>query len=306
MPLMIRLPRSSDVLRDTGSYAGALNILSRKETAVQRHLRRGGLASYEPATQATLLSLVQLSPRPTAFFDIGAHIGLYSAMVAAIFPPELVQVTAFEPTPRTAEIAREVAKFNRLKFTVEETALSSSAGSGRLFISAKAETSNSLQEGFRRATGVVDVPITTLDDYCLEHGVSPGVIKIDVETFESHVLRGGLTTFQKDRPWVVCELLRSSDPQDTDDVLLKLESFGYTMHRYDAEGGWTPASSLTYRELLHPEYRDWLLAPCALPDTFSDVLERWLTAIAECGQETNILVPAGERPPTSWNRPFLL
>jgi len=306
MPLMIRLPRNHAVLTDTGSYPSALNILSRKQTAVQRQLRRGGLASYEPATQATLLSLVQLSPRPTVFLDVGAHIGLYSAMMAAIFPSNLVQVIAFEPTPHTAGIARDVAKFNRLSFTVEETALSSSSGTARLYISAKAETSNSLREGFRTATDVLDVPVTTLDDYCLKRDLSPGVVKIDVETFESKVLRGGLGTFRKDRPWVVCELLRSSEAESTDAVLLELESIGYTMHRYDDRDGWIPSSSRTYRDQLDPEQRDWLLAPRELPDTFATVLGGWLSAIAVCSQETNLLVPAGERPPASWDRPFLL
>jgi FkbM family methyltransferase len=306
MPLMIRLPRNGEVLRDTGSYPSALNILSRKETAVQRQLRRGGLASYEPATQATLLSLVQLAPRPTTFFDIGAHIGLYSAMMAAIFPPDLVKVTAFEPTPATAQIARQVASRNRLSITVEEVALSSSSGTGQLYISAKAETSNSLRDGFRVATTVVDVPMTTLDDYCLEHDVSPGVIKIDVETFESHVLRGGLTTLRKDRPWVVCELLSSGEPEATGAVLLELESFGYTMHRFETAGGWIPTSSQTYRDHLSPDHRDWLLAPQKLPENFAEVLQEWLTAIATCNQETNILTPAGERPPPGWNRPFSL
>ncbi|MBE3074645.1 MAG: FkbM family methyltransferase [Actinobacteria bacterium] len=304
MPLLIRLPRNERVLSETGSYPSGLNILSRKETAVQRQLRRGGLASYEPATQATLLALVQLAPRPTTFFDIGAHIGLYSAMMATIFPPALVKVTAFEPTPATALIARRVAHFNGLSITVEETALSSVSGTGRLYISAKAETSNSLKEGFRVATTVVDVPMTTLDDYCLKHDVSPGVIKIDVETFESHVLRGGLATFQAHRPWLVCELLASGDPESTTAVLLEFESIGYTLHRFEAGGSWVPTSSRTYRDHLSPEHRDWLLAPSELPDDFAAVLQKWLTAIAACDKETNILVPAGQRPPDGWDRPF--
>lgn len=301
---MIRLPRNQRVLTDFGSYPSALNILSRKQTAVQRQLRRGGLASYEPGTQATLLALVQLAQRPTNFFDIGAHIGLYSAMIAAIFPPDVVKVTAFEPTPDTAEIARAVAKYNGLSITVEETAVSSTSGIGQLYISAKAETSNSLQAGFRLATNVVDVPMTTLDQYCLDKKISPGVIKIDVETFETHVLNGGLTTLQKHRPWVVCELLRSGEPESTAAVLLELESFGYTLHHFEESGRWAPTDAKNYRNHLSPLHRDWLLAPRELPENFTAVLREWLTTIATCGEGTNILVPAGEKPPVGWNRPF--
>jgi FkbM family methyltransferase len=302
---MIRLPRNERLLRDIGGYRSALNVLSRKQTTVQRQLRRGGLANFEPATQATLLALVQLAPRPTSFLDIGAHIGLYSALIAAIFPPDIVDVTAFEPTPITAQLARQVARSNQLGITVEQMALSSSSGTGRLYVSAKAEASNSLRARHGEDLSVVTVPMTTLDDYCLAKDASPGVVKIDVGTLESHVLNGGLKTIEKHRPWVVCELLRTSEPESTEAVLLELECMGYTICRYETGGRWIPTSARTYRRHLSPISRNWLLAPAERPRNFAQTIQEWLTAIAECGPDTNLLVPAGERPPAGWDRPFL-
>ena len=54
MPLLIKVPENRAVLSATGPYPRALNMLGRRQTAVQRQLRRSGLAGYEPMTQATL------------------------------------------------------------------------------------------------------------------------------------------------------------------------------------------------------------------------------------------------------------
>ena len=167
MPMYVTLPRNHHVLDTRVPYRRALNVMDRKETAVQRQLRRGGLASYEPMTQATLLALVEVASTPCTFLDVGAHMGLYSAMVKSVYGAD-VRVRAFEPTPNTAELARRLARVNDLDYEVVELALSSAPGEALLYISEKAETSNSLQAGFRESTEQVRVTVSTLDDYCLE------------------------------------------------------------------------------------------------------------------------------------------
>jgi len=299
MPMFVRVPRNGRVISSTGSYAGRLNVLDRKETAVQRQLRRAGLAGYEPLTQATLLALAELAPRPTSFLDVGAHIGLYSALIATIFADDDVQVIAFEPTPHTADIARRLAARNGLSYSVEQLALSSAPGKATLYISAKAETSNSLSEGFRESAQSVDVTVTTLDDFCLERGVTPSVMKIDVETFEPHVLRGGLLTLDRARPSIVFELLPKSDARMTDSVLRLLGSIGYRLHRAVGDE-WVETPLDTYRLHLSHTSRDWLLSPTK-PEGLDASVQRWLAAIAECTEDTNLMVPGGEAPPDGWN-----
>ncbi len=85
MPLVVKIPENASVISASGSYPRALNVLDRRETAVQRKLRSEGLAGYEPLTQAVLLALAQRASKGGAFLDVGAHIGLYSALVDSIF-----------------------------------------------------------------------------------------------------------------------------------------------------------------------------------------------------------------------------
>jgi FkbM family methyltransferase len=299
MPMYVRVPRNDRVISSIGSYPGRLNVLDRKETAVQRQLRRAGLAGYEAQTQATLLALAELAPRPTTFLDVGAHIGLYSALVTTIFGADDVRVIAFEPTPHTADVARRLAARNGLEYSVEQLALSSAPGKATLYISDKAETSNSLSEGFRVSAESVDVTVTTLDDFCLERGVTPSVMKVDVETFEPHVLRGGLLTLSRARPSIVFELLPSSDARMTDSVLRLLGSIGYRLYR-SVGTEWVETSTDTYRLHLSHESRDWLLCP-GKPEGLDASVQAWMAAIAECTQETNLLVPGGQPPPDGWD-----
>lgn len=304
MPLVIRLPRNDEVLWRYGSYRSALNVLDRKQTAVQRQLRRGGLASYEPYTQATLLGLAQVAPRPAIFLDIGAHVGLYSALIASIYPAGSIDIRAFEPTPETASLARRLAKSNGLRVRIEELALASEPGTAQLFISSTAETSNSMAAGFRESTQTVDVDVTTIDEYCQNHRLRPTFIKIDVETLEAQVLLGGLTTLADARPAIVCEILPSSDHALLDDVLAKVSDLGYVLHHVDPDGSWAATSLADYRRHVSFEQRDWLLTHRRLPRGFKRVTKTWLDAIAECTEETNVLIGGGKPFPAHWDVPY--
>jgi FkbM family methyltransferase len=312
--MYVRTPRNETVLREFGSYPGHLNLLGRKATAVQRAIRRGGLAGYEPETMATLFTLVQQSRRPAEFFDVGAHIGVYSALVETVFPVDAVNVTAFEPAPHTAEITRDIIKRNHLTFRLEETAVGAEVGTATLFLSEVAETSNSLVAGFRPSSESVVVPKTTLDVYCREHEVEPTVIKIDVETYESFVLRGARETLAHARPSVVCELLPSfpvstgstisigPETAETAATLATFDDFGYHVHRWVPDNGWQECESKVVLERSDDEVdiRDWLFTPEPLTPQFHEAHQEWLTAIAACGAETNLMVDSGHKPPRDW------
>jgi hypothetical protein len=135
----IRLPAASGSVR--------LDIVEPNSTSVQRALRRGGLAAYEPPTVATLLTLFEGQPPGFGFFDVGANMGLYALLCAKLFEPGVV--TGFEPTPSTASVARKIVKANRLDIDVVAAALSDENGEATLHLSPVSDSSNSLVEGFR-------------------------------------------------------------------------------------------------------------------------------------------------------------
>jgi FkbM family methyltransferase len=302
MPLAITLPHHPGVLEATGPYPRALNFLNRKQTAVQSMLRRTGLAGYEPITQATLMTLAEQAPRGAAFYDIGAHIGLYSALVDAVFGRgrKDLQVHAFEPTPGTAEVCRSIRKHNRLGFEVHETALGREPGTAELYLSHVSESSNSLNPDFRKPTGSVSVPVTTLDKAAADHTAWPHLMKVDVETLEAAVLDGAMETIGRWRPWIVVELLPSCDRDELRATMDALAGLGYGFHLLQPEQPWGRRGG-SYDGCLTNYCRDWLLAPEPLTDGFYRSMRTWLRAILACDETTNLVVPQGSSFPAGWN-----
>ncbi|MGW5442601.1 FkbM family methyltransferase [Streptomyces asiaticus] len=306
MPLAITLPLNPDVLEAGGPYPRALNVLSRKQTAVQRQLRRAGLAGYEPTTQATLLALAQQAPEGSAVYDIGAHIGLYSALISAVYGDggRGPRTIAFEPTPETAALCRRIRDCNRLGFEVQQTALADEPGTAELYFSLKSESSNSLNPAHRRHTESVTVPVTTVDAFTGERGLAPHLIKIDVETFEAAVLRGSYDTIRRHRPWIVCELLPSADHTALRTALAPLTAMDYGLHPITPEAPWHRYDETTYRSAVSGQCRDWLLAPRPLTPAFHRVVRRWLIAILACDETTNIITTDKASFPYGWNAPY--
>ncbi|TBE54465.1 FkbM family methyltransferase [Rhizobium ruizarguesonis] len=122
--------------------------------------------------------------------DIGAHVGLWSRVMALDF----AKVTAFEP------LSEHVACFERnvaaVHVTLHAVALAEKAGALRL----AADRINSGNAAVAD-TGEA-VRARTLDSFRLK-GVD--LIKIDVEGFEVPVISGGEKTLKRDRPAVIVE-----------------------------------------------------------------------------------------------------
>lgn len=303
MPLAVRTPVNPAAPPGAGAYPRALNVLSRKETAVQRQLRRAGLAGYEPLTQAALLALAQQAPPHAAVYDIGAHIGLYAALVDLVHGAKRLQTVAFEPTPRTAELCRALRDGNGLRFDVRQLALSDRSRTAELYLSLKAESSNSLNAAHRAHTESVRVPVGTVDDFAERHGHAPYLIKIDVETHEPEVLAGARRVLREHRPWIVCEVLPGTDAPAMAAVLAELTALGYGLHLIHPETPWRTHDAKSYGPHVQGQCRDWLFAPRPLTDGFYAAQRQWLRAVLACGKEENVVVPPGEPFPRGWNAP---
>ena len=240
------------------------------------------------------------APDGSLFMDVGAHIGLYSALVSAIFQSRGIHAIAFEPTPETASTARRISRSNEASFEVVECAVSDRPGTATLFLSAKAETSNSLNSDFREHAGDVEVDVTSIDHFVQDRGVAPRVIKIDVETHERAVLEGALGTIAQARPWLVVEVLDRGNDNPLWETLDRIQGIGYHLYPIVPELTWTPS---------HPRlgtragegYRDWLLAPSTVSAVFAERVQRWRAAIGACTAETSAVVPQGCTFAPGWN-----
>ena len=189
-----------------------------------------------------------LKPGDT-FLDIGANCGYWSA-----FSANLVgiggAVHAFEPVPDYFEFVRRLSANNP---THAITANNMACGKARATLKmvmvvpdagnyANLDTnigSNSLLPGFldheKRLTREIDVAVVPLDAYIADKNIDlnrVGLIKIDVEGFESYVLDGMQGVLEKSgrKVPILCEVL--TDPKrhelmDGAAIVRRLESCGY-------------------------------------------------------------------------------
>ncbi len=120
------------------------------------------------------------------FFDIGANAGSYTLLASGVCKAKSV---AIEPVPSTFQILKKNIELNGLLKKV--TLINSGAGgkSGVLSFSSGNDTTNHvIAESETKGTGAVDVPIITVD--LLLNQTQPALIKMDVEGYETEVLKG--------------------------------------------------------------------------------------------------------------------
>lgn len=116
-------------------------------------------------------------------FDCGAHHGT-TAVLFALRAGPTGRVIAFEPHPRNVRIIEENLRLNRLStVAVQPKAI----GARRQTVQLRNRSNAAV--AFGRSRGF-PVDMTTLDDYAAAAGVMPTFVKIDVEGYETDVLRG--------------------------------------------------------------------------------------------------------------------
>lgn len=172
--------------------AGGTRMLLDTSDFLQRSLFLAG--DFEPEVSAC----IQANLRPgDCFADLGANVGFYTLMAARRVGPE-GRVFAFEPNPGTyAALCANVALNQFRQVTPVQLALSDACGTAALYADAAGNSgASSLLP--REASGApTTVRTMTWDEYAAQHAVpTPSLVKMDVEGFELHALRGmkGLLT----------------------------------------------------------------------------------------------------------------
>ncbi len=265
----------------------SLDIIDGSSSAVQRALRRGGIAAFEPTTVAALLAAFESNCDGLVFFDVGANVGLYSAISSLMFEPDLV--VAFEPTPTTADIARAIFESNGLDIDLVQAAVGAAAGRERLFLSATSDASNSMVEGFKRDIGTVDVDVVSIDEFVAAGRPPPTVIKIDVETFEPEVLRGARQTIERHRPVIVIEVLKRRGFDHGPEIEAEFAGLGYSYYRLGPNPAWKLRSHI--RGKTGTGYRDWLLTPEPVGAAFRERFDVHRARVASCTADRNDRLP---------------
>lgn len=168
----------------------------RLDYLVGARLDKPGVRAYEPAFFVPFVEAV--SPGDTVF-DVGSHVGIFALGAAATAGPR-GRVLAFEPAAETLDVLRRHVRLNGFEDRVEVVAGVASDVTGEIsFYVHGSSMANSMSpknaddlnpEVHDRPATRITVPSHRLDDVCLERGISPRVMKIDVEGAELAVLRG--------------------------------------------------------------------------------------------------------------------
>jgi len=155
-----------------------------------------GVGNYDAAWSDELRMLRKLRkhlPAKAIVLDVGANIGQYSRIARQALPD--AQIYSFEPNP--ASFARLKARSEQLRIHAVPRGCGAAPGKMTLFDS-DPDSGTGLatlvpdvfeQRGVEPAR--IDVELTTIDDFCEEHGLDEiHLLKIDVEGFEKAVLQG--------------------------------------------------------------------------------------------------------------------
>lgn len=178
---------------------------------------QGGWRSYEAPLPEVIAKLCK-GWKPV-FVDVGANTGYYSLLAVAAGAR---QVFAYEPVPSIHKIfADNIAESSmQEQITLYDLGVGEATGSFTLYLPDAGhgliETSASLNKDFRsKHSAEFNVEVTTLDLFGQSHAAElqghQVLMKIDVETLEPQVIKGGMQFIATHRPVIAIEILPGSD-----------------------------------------------------------------------------------------------
>ena len=180
-----------------------LNVMVNLCELEGRNLHSG--VEFEPHEVAIVRKLV----RPGAvFFDVGAHIGLYTLIASRLVGPAGA-VHSFEPASSTYKVLLTNLRLNRAPNVVTNpVAVGERAGEVELLVNRESGLTSLGATGRGQIVGVEQVAVLSLDEYAMTHNITQvDFLKVDVEGYEGHVLRGATKLIDRSTNLaVLCEL----------------------------------------------------------------------------------------------------
>jgi FkbM family methyltransferase len=184
----------------------------------------------------------ELLHKGDTFVDVGANIGALS-ITAALAVGETGRVLSIEPHPRIFKYLEGNLALNNIKnCQLINVALGDHVGTVRFSDRRFTDDQNSI--GFaKNQKGGVDVPLQLLDDLT---GLFPiiHVLKIDVEGYESFVLKGAKQTLAKTNTlfFESFEPTFQQNGSSCAEIFDFIETQGFTIHQQQ-NGTWQPIES---------------------------------------------------------------
>ena len=199
---------------------------------------------YESTTVENLLPFIRQSK---VFFDVGANIGYYSLLAKAVNPQ--LRVCSFEPLPQNVHSFRtNLEKNKNYSIQLVEQCVSDSIGETEFIVPPDEECGwgriayRELFDGKK-----ITRQKTTIDEFCKQQNIAEvDFIKIDVEGFEFHVLKGAEKLLSKKNAPHLCIEMNIPCFQDmginVDDIFLFLKEYNYKFYYINSSGKLAPTA----------------------------------------------------------------
>lgn len=173
-----------------------------------------------------------LLPQNGVFIDIGANIGIMTASAARRLKG--IEIHAFEPVTSNARALKRILNYFSLKNVIlHEVALGNENGKINMVMPVQKKVrfqglSHVMHDSITENNDgeIYEVPIFRLDDFEPIKNISQKItgIKMDVENFESFVVKGGLNIIKQHLPVLYIELW---DNENRSSCFSDLSSLGY-------------------------------------------------------------------------------
>lgn len=176
--------------------------------------------------------LLHFLRREDTFFDIGANVGSYTLLASGICGAKSI---AIEPVKSTFDILSKNISLNNLQDQVSAINSAAGAAMGTITFTSDQDTKNhAVAANETVSQGAINVPVITVDS--LADKSSPILIKVDVEGYETAVLKGMEQTLAKSELRAVIIELNGSGKRfgyDDDETRQLLLSKGFKPYAYD-------------------------------------------------------------------------
>jgi len=137
--------------------------------------------------------------------DVGSNIGEILLNFARIAGPR-GRAIGFEANPETCQRCQSNIALNRFD-NVAVNAIGVGSEEGELYFGHRSDSNSGADSIMAAGDGTIKVPVTTIDRFAEAHSLPRvDLIKIDVEGYEMHVLRGADATLREHRPKLFIEL----------------------------------------------------------------------------------------------------
>jgi FkbM family methyltransferase len=164
------------------------------------------------------------------FVDIGANIGAYSILAAS----KGAKVIAIEPIPSTFKILKKNILLNNFEASVDVYNKAISDEKEKLNFSNNLDALNHVLTKSEHYPDIINISAIKLDE--ILNGRIPKFIKIDVEGFETKVVKGAEKIFlHKDLKCVIIELIGGGKKYgfDENELHQKLLNYGFNTYSYN-------------------------------------------------------------------------